>query len=72
MTRKFIEENWQAYERDDLPDDIDKAELKALRRAFFMGAVLLAPYLEGGDPQVKKDIAAEVMAFANQVDRSRH
>ncbi len=72
MARKLIEENWRAYERDDLPEETGEAELKALRRAFFMGVVLLAPHLDESDPQGKLDIAAEVMAFCNEVDRSRH
>ena len=46
MVRKVIEENWRAYERDDLPEETGEVELKALRRAFFMGAVLLAPHLD--------------------------
>ena len=72
MARKLIEENWRAYERDDLPEKTGEVELKALRRAFFMGAVLLAPHLDEGDPQGKLDIAAEVMAFSNEVDRGMH
>ena len=72
MARKLIEENWLAYERDDLPEKTGEAELKALRRAFFMSAVLLAPHLDEGDPQGKLDIAAEVMAFCKEVDRGLH
>ena len=72
MARKLIEENWLAYERDDLPKETGEAELKALRRAFFMSAVLLAPHLDEGDPQGKLDIAAEVMAFCKEVDRGLH
>ena len=69
MARKLIEENWRAFKRDDVPQETSEAELRALRRAFFMGVVLLAPYLDEGDPQDKLDIAAEVMAFCNEVDR---
>ncbi len=72
MARKLIEENWQLYVRDNLPKDIGETELKALRRAIFMSAVLLAPQFDEGDAQDKLDIAAEVMAFCNEVDRSRH
>ena len=72
MARKLIEENWLAYKRDDLPDETGEAELKALRRACFMGAVLLAPYLDADDPQSKLDIAAEVMAYCKEVDRGLH
>ena len=72
MARNLIEENWQAYKRDDLQEETGEAELKALRRAFFMGVVLMAPHLDEGDPQDKLDIAAEVMAFCNEVDRGLH
>ena len=70
MARKLIEESWQVYKRDDIPEETGEVELKALRRAFFMGVVLLAPHLEEGDHQAKLDIAAEVLAFCNEVDRS--
>ena len=72
MVKKLIEEIWQAYKRDNLPEKAGEAELKALRRAFFMSVVLMAPYLDEGDPQDKLDIAAEVMAFCNEVDRGLH
>lgn len=72
MSRKLLEENWLAYRRDCLSEVTDVIQLEALRRAFYMGIVLLGPHFDEADSQTKKDLAAEMLAFCNQVDRSRH